>query len=147
NLYIADWGNNRIVKVTPASAGYVVSTGSISLNSSGVTGVAVDPNGNIYIADRVANHIVKVAPSGAASLVSLTGLSLSNPQGVAVDGNVNIVDSGHRRIVQLTPGGAGSVVQTPGVTLGTIMYGATVDASGNVYAVDWSNNRVTKVSV
>ena len=27
------------------------------------------------------------------------------------------------------------------------MYGATVDASGNVYAVDWSNNRITKVSV
>jgi hypothetical protein len=149
NLYIADWGNSRVVRVTAAGAGYVLATGSYTLNQYGVTGVAVDPNGNIYIADRYGNHIVKVTPSGAASLVSVTGLTLSSPQGVAADGNGNlyIADSGHSRVVQVTATGTASVVQTPGQTIGTSMYGITVDASGNIYAVDWSHNRVLKVNV
>ena len=126
-----------------------MATGSYTLTSTGVTGVAVDPSGNVYIADRVANHIVKVASSGAASLVSVTGFTLTNPQGVAVDGtgNLYIVDSGHRRILQVTAGGNASVLQTPGQTLGTILYGAAVDATGNVFVVDWSNNRITKVNL
>ena len=37
-------------------------------------------------------------------------------------------------------------MQTPGQTLATSVYGVTVDASGNVYAADWSNNRVLKVT-
>ncbi|HEX6503546.1 MAG TPA: Ig-like domain repeat protein [Terriglobales bacterium] len=149
NLYIADWGNSRIVEVTPSGAGYVLATGSYTLNQYGVTGVAVDANGNVYIADRYANHVVKVAPSGAASLVSVTGLTLSSPQGVAADGNGNlyIADSGHRRVVQLTATGTASVIQAPGQTIGTSMYGITVDASGDVFAVDWSNNRILKVDV
>lgn len=147
NLYIADWGNNRVVKVTPAGAGSVVGTGNYTLSSTGVTGIAVDPSGNIYIADRVANHVVKVTPSGAASLVTFPGLTLSNPQGVAADGSgtLYIMDSGHRRVIQLTPAGTASVVQTPGQTIGTIAYGVTPDANGNVFVVEWSNNRVLKV--
>lgn len=149
NLYIADWGNSRVVKVTPSGVGYVLATGSYTLNQFGVTGVAVDPSGIVYIADRYGNHIVKVAPSGAASLLTLTGFALSSPQGVAADGsgNLYVSDSGHSRIIKVTATGTASVVQTPGQTIGSSMYGITVDASGNVHPVDWSNNRVLKVNV
>jgi sugar lactone lactonase YvrE len=45
NLYIADWENGRIVKVTPAGAGSVLATGSYTLVSGSVIGVAVDGRG------------------------------------------------------------------------------------------------------
>ncbi|MGA3262653.1 MAG: hypothetical protein ABSC47_01250 [Terracidiphilus sp.] len=73
NLYIADWGNNRVVEVSgiyPSGAsgvfaghGSVVNTGGYSFaNSDGtksVTGVAVDPLENIYITDSVDQAIVE----------------------------------------------------------------------------------------
>jgi len=148
NLYIADYGNGRIVKVTPAGAGTVVAAGSYVFGASTITGVAVDPRGNVYIADRSNNRVIKVAPSGAASSVSVTGLTLSSPQGVAADGtgNVYIADSGHRRVIELTAAGIASVVQTPGQTIGTLLFAVTPDSNGNLVVADWANNRVLMVN-
>jgi hypothetical protein len=84
NLYLADSGNNRIRKVTPAD---VISTvaGTGVAGSTGDGGqataarlrnpydVAVAGNGTIYIADRGNHKIRKVTPAGVISTVAGTG--------------------------------------------------------------------------
>ncbi len=57
NLYVADTGNSRVVEVTPAGVGSVISTGSVTLISP--RGVALDQSGDIYIADTGNNRIVE----------------------------------------------------------------------------------------
>jgi hypothetical protein len=71
NVYVADWGNHTIRKVTPVGTNWVVTTLAGLAGNPGFTdatgsaarfdypnGVAVDTNGNVYVADT-AN-----APSG-----------------------------------------------------------------------------------
>ena len=66
NIYVADYGNHRIRKITPAG---VVSTlaGSSAGHADGIgntaqfnypTGVAVDSSGNVYVADAN-NHLIR----------------------------------------------------------------------------------------
>jgi uncharacterized protein (TIGR03437 family) len=139
NLYIADWVNNRIRKVSPSGiistvagngvAGFSGDGGpatSASLNRP--AGIAVDAAGNLYIADSWNNRIRKVSPSGIISTVAgggpalgdggpATSASLSNPSGVAVDalGNLYIADWANNRIRKVSPSGIISTVAGNGV--------------------------------
>ena len=62
NLYIADQGNNRLLKETLSGASYTQTTVAGGLNDD--QGVAVDPEGNVYIADSVNNRVLKETPVG-----------------------------------------------------------------------------------
>jgi hypothetical protein len=61
NIYIADTNNNRIVMVTPAGAGWPLSTGAKTLSAP--KGVALGVFGTIYIADTGNNRGVTLAPA------------------------------------------------------------------------------------
>jgi sugar lactone lactonase YvrE len=121
NLYVADYGNNLIRKIT---AGGIVTTlagnGTIGANNgpgatasfSSPSGVAVDKAGNVYVADAGNNLIRKITPDGAVSTLAGTVAAVdtsntvtseplfSGPSGVAVDasGNVYVADSGNNEI-------------------------------------------------
>jgi uncharacterized protein (TIGR03437 family) len=124
NVYVADWGNNRIRKIT-SSGTISTAAGSGLLSYSGdggaatqaqfnvPTGVAADSAGNVYIADTANNVVRQVTAKGVVSTFAGTGTAgfsgdgsaankaqLSAPQGVAVDlaGNVYIADSGNYRV-------------------------------------------------
>jgi sugar lactone lactonase YvrE len=130
NIYIADWDNSRIRKVT-ASTGIITTVAgngskgfsgdgnkatSAKLNSP--FGVALDSAGNIYIADVDNYRIRKVTVStGFISTVAgngtagysgdggaATSAELVGPTGVAVDaaGNIYIADSYGDRIRKVT---------------------------------------------
>ncbi|MDE1873440.1 MAG: SBBP repeat-containing protein, partial [Thaumarchaeota archaeon] len=66
NIYVADSGNDRIVKFDP-SGNYLMQFG-ISGNDDGQfmdpRGVAVDKSGNLYVADTTNNRIEKLDSSG-----------------------------------------------------------------------------------
>jgi sugar lactone lactonase YvrE len=75
NIFIADFGNNRIRKVDPSGiissvvgtgeAGHVGDGGpALSAQLNGPFGVTLDPAGSLYIADFGNNRIRKVDPSG-----------------------------------------------------------------------------------
>jgi sugar lactone lactonase YvrE len=120
NLYVADFGNNVIRKITPAGtvstyagngrAGYYNGAADSShLKSATDTmalfnnpqAVAVDAAGNVYVADRGNNLIRKILPTGrvitmagtrTAGYVDATNVlaSFNNPTGVAVDASGNV---------------------------------------------------------
>ncbi len=134
NVYIADLGNNRIRKTTPAGDtttlagnglnGYVDGTGGPTGTTqfSSPFGVAVDGAGNVYVTEIGNDRIRKITPTGATTTLAGNGTAgyvdgtggptgttqLDNPTGVAVDtvGNVYVADLGNNRIRKITPTGA-----------------------------------------
>jgi len=133
NLYVADYGNNLIQKITPAG---VVTTlagnGTIGANNglgtaasfNGPSGVAVDGSGNVYVADAGNNLIRKITPAGQVSTLAGTVVAadtsntvttepvFAGPSGVAVDaaGNVYVADAGDNQIKKVTPAGVVSTL-------------------------------------
>ena len=121
NLYISDWFNNVVRKVTVSGAISTVA-GNGTLGYSGDGGpatsaqlaypcaVAVDPSGNVYIADSANNVIRKVTAAGNISTIAgndsrgytgdfgqATAAQLYEPTGLALDaaGNLYVADSGN----------------------------------------------------
>jgi sugar lactone lactonase YvrE len=132
NLYIADYGNNRIRKVDTSgnittvagngSATYAGDSGAaISASLHQPSGVALDSSGNIYIADygnsrirkvdKTSGNITTVAGNGTPSYGGDNGVAtsanLKYPSGVALDssGNIYIADTGNNRIRKVDTSG------------------------------------------
>jgi len=127
NVYIADFSNRRVEKVTPSGTLSVFAgTGNRGVSTAGPAtssdmygpyGVAVDSSGNVYIGDYRNNTVLRVTPSGTLSIIAGTGTSgvptagpatssnLNRPTGVAIDssGNVYIADLYNARVEKLTP--------------------------------------------
>ncbi len=124
NVYVADWGNNRIRKiVSGGTISSVAGNGVMSYSGDGgaataaqfnvPSAVAVDAAGNVYVADT-SNHAVRqITSKGVISTFAGTGTAgfagdgsaankaqLNAPQSVAVDGagNVYIADTGNLRV-------------------------------------------------
>jgi hypothetical protein len=140
NLYVADAGNNRIRKVTPAgvistfagngTADYTGDGGlatAASLNTP--LSVAVDNAGNVFIADAGNNRVRKATQAGVISTFAGNGIadytgdgrqatvaSLDVPAAVTLDGtgNVYIADTGNNRIRKVTSAGVISTVAGDG---------------------------------
>jgi uncharacterized protein (TIGR03437 family) len=129
DLYISDYGNNRIRKVTAATGIITTVAGSGPLGAIGIpisgdggaaisatlfrpTGVAVDASGNLYISDA-GNRVRKVAAAtGIITTIAGNGM-------LAFGG-----DGGAATSADLLPAGL------------------TTDSRGNIYVADTTNNRV-----
>ena len=105
NLFISDWGNYRIRKVTPDGViATVAGNGTRGFSGDGgpatsaqfgmLGGIAVDGSGKLYMADSENFRLRKVVPTGIITTVA-SG-SDPHPAGVAVDGegNVFVADPG-----------------------------------------------------
>ncbi len=149
NLYVADTGGNRIIKVAPdgTTATFAISIGGAPVTLSGPRQMAMDTAGNLYVTDTGNNRVLKTDAAGTGTLLSIgSGLSpasLSGPQAVAVDsqGNVFICDTGNNRIVEIPAAGSPSVVSTSALSS---PQGIATDVFGNLYVVDSGHNRVIK---
>ena len=118
NIYVADYGNNRVVRLpaggTAAQQTTVFSSSEIP-QMGGPLSVAVDSSGNLFVsasplAYNNTGGVFKV-PAGTQSPTQI-GSGFYDPQGIAVDGsgNLYIADSQNDRIVKLAPNGSQSTV-------------------------------------
>ena len=136
NIYIADGSNYRVRKINSSG---IISTvagngqngysgdGGLATNATlgTVTGVAVDSLSNLYITDTYNNLIRKVNSSGIITTIAGIGDISSNPPTSITSGNS--ATSGRLNISNTT----GSVA---------------IDSSGNVYVVERSLHRVSKIN-
>jgi sugar lactone lactonase YvrE len=136
NLYVADWGNHSIRKISPSGEtstlagvrepGFRDAQGS-EARFREPNGIAVDAAGIAYVADT-GNHAIRtITPDGTVRTLAGSGEAgftegmgraarFNLPFGIAVDGvgNVFVADTGNNRIRRITPDGtvttlAGSV--------------------------------------
>jgi uncharacterized protein (TIGR03437 family) len=172
NLYIADYGNNSVRKISTSGIITTVATG-------GAEAVAVDGAGNVYIADGEL-HVRKLTPAGSLTNFAGSGVGwdftpgpmgdggpatsamFGATQGVAVDGsgNVYITDAEAQKVRKVAPNGIISTVAGNGTNItgafsgdggpatSAALYtpkGLAVNAAGNLYIADNQNNRVRVV--
>jgi uncharacterized protein (TIGR03437 family) len=135
-------------------------------------GVAIDAYGNVYMGDTFNNRVRRVAPGGTVSTVAgngfykfsgdggaAIGASLNGPQGLAADsaGRFYLADLRNHRVRRVNAAGVIATVAGNGTagfagdggpaTAAALNSPAAValDAIGNIYVADTSNNRVRKI--
>ncbi len=129
NIYIADYANNRVRKLTVSTGiiGTIAGTGmpefsgdggaAIDAELHGPYSIAVDRNGNVYVADYFNCRIREVSSSnGQINTIAGNGIC----------------------------GFAGDGVPATSASIGEI-FGIALDSQGNVYLADNGNNRVRMI--
>jgi len=124
NLYIADYGNNRIRMVTNGAITTTAGNGTQAFTGDGAAAttaglvaparLAFDAADNLYLVDgvrvrKIARGVISTIAGGGAPLGEsgpATGAQLLAPQGLAVDGagNVYIADAGTARVLEVSGG-------------------------------------------
>ncbi len=175
NVYVADYGNNRIRKITPAgvvttlagsSSGFADGTGTAAMFKA-PHDVAVDNNDNVYVTDGFNHRIRKITPAGVVTTFAGTNQGFADgtgtqarfntPEGIAIDnsGNLYVTDRSNHCIRKITSTGVVSILAGSndfGFVNGTGATarfrqpaGITVNASGVFYVTDESNHSVRKI--
>jgi uncharacterized protein YjdB len=164
NLYVSDYTNNRIRRITPAG---VVTTFASGL--AGPYGLAFDTAGNLYVAEFNSHRITRITPGGAVSVFAGSGspgstdatgtaASFNEPVRLAFDsaGNLFVADRANHKIRRITPAGvvttfAGS--GSPGSANGTSTaasftspQGLAIDSSGDLFVSEIFGNRIRRIT-
>ncbi|HZV36947.1 MAG TPA: hypothetical protein VFB72_20390, partial [Verrucomicrobiae bacterium] len=138
NVYVADYGNHTIRKITAAgSVSTLAGSPGISGSANGTgssalfyepQGVAVDSLGNVYVADTANDMIREITVAGVVTTLAGsagnygssnaigTNATFNSPQSVSVDsiGNVYVADTGNNLVRKITPLGVVSTIAGSG---------------------------------
>jgi len=149
-VYVADYINNRIVKIN-ATTGVYISSISVSNNPRGL---AIDTNNTIYLT-QVNNNTIYKFTSGSTTAIAI-GTSatpaFSTPYGIAVDRtfNVYVVDTGNK-LIRRIDAGTGAVTTIASTTSASPSSnsptGIAIDTNGNLYFSDSATFYIYKVSL
>lgn len=136
NIYVADRGNHRIRKISPAgvvstlagsgTAGFADGAG-VAAQFNDPSGVAVDAAGNVYVSDTRNFRVRKITPTGQVSTFAGTGTygyangtataaTFTYLLGIAIDnsGNLYVTDQDMHSIRKITAGGVVSTLAGSG---------------------------------
>ncbi len=142
NIFVADFGNNTVRKITPVGTNWVVKTiAGTAGNTGGADGtngfaqfngpaaLAVDTHSNVFLADSLNHTIRKISPLGTNWVVTTIAGTAGNhgpadgsngvaqfnqPSGIALDaaGNLFVADTYNSTIRKISPAGTNWVVTT-----------------------------------
>lgn len=170
NVYVSDFGNNAIRKITPDGAvstlaggngpGYADGQGLVA-KFHNPSGLAVDAQGNIYVADKGNNIIRKITAAGVTSTIAGntvpgyinavgTLAQFNSPSGVTLDskGNIYVADLSNSSIRKITSDGTVSTLAgnpTTTTDLLNLPQSITVDKNDNLFITDESG-RILEIS-
>ncbi len=169
NLYVADWGNNKIRKITPQG---VVSTlagngtrGNLDAIGTDATfdspkGITIDAAGNLFVAEYGGRKIRKVTPQGVVTTIAssphIGPQIFYNSIDLVVDNSGNIYVTNMAVVTKTTPDGQTSIFagagygfqDGPGNTAKfKDLAGITFGADGNLYVADNGNHRIRKITL
>jgi len=154
NLYIADTGNNRIVKAHQYGATavnnvvYVPNTTTFGgTKLSGPTGLAVDAAQNLYIADTGNNRVVEYSATGVTSVIATGSVTLNAPYSVAVYPSGQLVVSDKTNGVVFVNGTSSAVLSFGTAYTTTSAKGVALDATGNIYLSNTGGSQVLELNV
>jgi sugar lactone lactonase YvrE len=164
NIYVADYINNALRKITPAG---VVTTLSFISN---IFGVVADASGNIYCTQYGQQVVSKYSAAGSYSIIAGSGTGgntdgtgtaarFNFPAGIAIDasGNLYVTETLNHRIRKITSSGV--VTTIAGSTAGnTDAVGAAAQfdtpiaicgdfANSFLYVADFGNSRIRKINI
>ncbi|HTD98009.1 MAG TPA: gliding motility-associated C-terminal domain-containing protein [Mucilaginibacter sp.] len=170
NLFVSDYLNNAIRKITPAGA---VSTFYSTAGPFGPWGICFDGAGNLIVATYTASQIIKITPAGVATVIAGTNgvrgyvngpgtsAQFNFPNDVMVDasGNVLVADRMNNAIRKIAPDGTVSTFAGSSVSgnLGSLAdgtlttarfsepYSIVIDKTGVMYVADRGNGVVRRV--
>ncbi|MGZ4001089.1 MAG: SMP-30/gluconolactonase/LRE family protein [Mucilaginibacter sp.] len=146
NIFIADWNNGAIRKMTPTGA---VTTFYQEIGAFAPNGITFDSSGNLLVSTYSDNQIVKISPAGVATVVAgdpqwQTGFvdgtgssALFNfPSDVVTDaaGNIYVADGFNNAVRKITPAGVVSTFAGSTAYQGANWYnnpGGFADGVGN----------------
>ena len=173
NLYIADYRNHRVRKVTPAGViTTVAGTGNYGTGGdggpatgadlNGPKGVALDGAGNLYILVSIQYYrtdprVRKVSPAGV--ITSVTNIPTGDFDHITADtgGNLYLTQSDSGKVYKVSASGGFTVLAGTGsdrfngdgqaaTSANLSPLSAGVDSAGNLYIADYGNSRIRKVT-
>jgi sugar lactone lactonase YvrE len=174
NLFVAEYANNRVRKVTPDGIITTFAGGPCCNLGDGAPatsayiplphGIAVDGAGNLYVAEWPDSRIRKVTPSGMISTFAGTGTrgfsgdggpatqaQLNCPWGLAADenGNLTVADSQNLLVRRIAPNGIITTIPDSLSRLpGPAVNGVAVDSAGDVFtSTGWRISPVAEPSL
>ena len=138
NVYVADYGNNLIRKISSSGLVTTLAGSGSAGQSDGMgtaasfnepIGIAVNSIGNVFVADYGNESIRVISPGGVVSTLAGTGTkgsangtgsaaTFNEPTGIATDksGNVYVADQGNNMIRMINTSGTVSTLAGTGVS-------------------------------
>ncbi|HEX7844889.1 MAG TPA: hypothetical protein VF476_03750 [Chitinophagaceae bacterium] len=148
--------------------GYLDGTGPAA-GFAQLAGVVCDAQGNLYVAETSGHVIRKITPAGVVTTFAgvrnnagyrdgpAASAQFNIPVGITIDatGNLYISEKGNHRIRKIDPGGQVTTIAGNGTSGYANGNGTsakfnepldlTIDATGNLYVVDYKNYRIRKI--
>ena len=148
NLYVANNGNNTVVKFAPHGVGSVFANANDGL--AGPVDLAFDAAGNLYVSNAYGGpppgngSVLKFTTDGLGSVFADTGLQLAFGLAFDREGNLYVSNNRSSTIEKFSPTGtdlgvfASAGLESP--------YGIMFDRAGNLYACNRGNSTIEKFS-
>ncbi len=164
NIFVADYLNNAIRKITPAGVVTTVTT------VSQVFGITIDATGNLYFTEYGFHKVSKYSSTGVYSVLAGDGTGgntdgtgsaarFNFPAGITMDaaGNLYVTETINHRIRKITPAGvtttlAGSTAGYADGTGTTARFDAPIAITGDftnnlLFIADFNNHKLRRMII
>jgi sugar lactone lactonase YvrE len=138
NLFVADMGNNRVMKVAPGGM-------SATVLATGITpfGLALNPAGTtLYASDLNAQEVYQMPTDSPATPTPLAAVSFASGLAVGPDGTIYVGSYTTNSVRAIPAGGGTPTLYASGISA---PYGLTVDPAGDLFVSGFADGTIYRV--